>query len=132
MWGLKYPYLYQVYSHTLPYAYLQYSLLFISFKHMLNPFSTTKFPHFYSLFMASLICLLLILIIPSSSAQSPPSPGYNPSSQISSVGFDKGYRNLWGPQHQRVEQGSLTIWLDSTSGPAILSYFFVMQPSILL
>ncbi|CAK7332205.1 unnamed protein product [Dovyalis caffra] len=69
--------------------------------------------------MASLLFLPLILLmmIPSTiTAQNPPSPGYNPSSRISSVGFDQAYRNLWGAQHQRVEQGSVTISLDSSSG----------------
>ncbi|KAF2321743.1 hypothetical protein GH714_002040 [Hevea brasiliensis] len=56
-------------------------------------------------------------MIPSSNnAQTPPSPGYYPSSRISTIGFDQGYRNLWGPQHQRLDQGTLTIWLDTYSG----------------
>ncbi|OAY38086.1 xyloglucan endotransglucosylase/hydrolase protein 31 [Manihot esculenta] len=68
--------------------------------------------------MASLLYLLLIiLMIPSSNnAQSPPSPGYYPSSRISTIGFNQGFRNLWGPQHQRLDQGTLTIWLDTSSG----------------
>ncbi|EEF38649.1 probable xyloglucan endotransglucosylase/hydrolase protein 32 [Ricinus communis] len=69
--------------------------------------------------MASLLHFLpLILLMTSSSsiAQTPPSPGYYPGSRISSIGFDQGYRNLWGPQHQRLDQGTLTIWLDSSSG----------------
>ncbi|KAG5124556.1 hypothetical protein JHK82_031293 [Glycine max] len=44
------------------------------------------------------------------------SPGYYPSSKISPVSFYQGFRNLWGSQHQRLDQGSLTIWLDSNSG----------------
>ncbi|KAJ9188790.1 hypothetical protein P3X46_000154 [Hevea brasiliensis] len=68
--------------------------------------------------MASLLYLLLIiLMIPSSSsAQNPPSPGYYPSSRIGTIGFDQGFKNLWGPQHQRLDQGTLTIWLDTSSG----------------
>ncbi|XP_028808106.1 xyloglucan endotransglucosylase/hydrolase protein 31 [Neltuma alba] len=65
--------------------------------------------------------LLLPLIISSSNAQGPPSPDYFPSSQISPLGFDQGFRNLWGPQHQRLDQGSLTIWLDSKSGSGFKS-----------
>ncbi|KAH9734853.1 putative xyloglucan endotransglucosylase/hydrolase protein 32 [Citrus sinensis] len=56
------------------------------------------------------------LIFPSSFAYWPPSPDYWPSSKFSSMSFYKGFRNLWGPQHQRDEQNALTIWLDSSSG----------------
>ncbi|OAY51522.1 xyloglucan endotransglucosylase/hydrolase protein 31 [Manihot esculenta] len=67
--------------------------------------------------MASLLYLLLILLISSSTtAQNPPSPGYSPSSRIGTIEFDQGFRNLWGPQHQRLDQGTLTIWLDTSSG----------------
>jgi hypothetical protein len=70
-----------------------------------------------SLFMAFFLFLLLILMVPSSNAQWPPSPGYWPSSKFTSMSFYKGYRNLWGPSHQRFDQNALTIWLDRTSGP---------------
>ncbi|WCJ41578.1 xyloglucan endotransglucosylase/hydrolase 32 [Euphorbia peplus] len=62
---------------------------------------------------------LLIIFLnfsPKSIAQRPPSPGYHPSSRMRPVSFDQGFRNLWGPQHQRVDQGTLNIWLDSSSG----------------
>nr|2VH9_A Chain A, CELLULASE [Tropaeolum majus]2VH9_B Chain B, CELLULASE [Tropaeolum majus] len=75
-------------------------------------------PNILSIFLH----LLPILMFSSSClGQGPPSPGYYPSSQITSLGFDQGYTNLWGPQHQRVDQGSLTIWLDSTSGSGFKS-----------
>lgn len=67
---------------------------------------------------------LLLIEIQCTSAQGPPSPGYNPSSKIHSVGFDRVFRNLWGPHHQTVDQGTLTIWLDSISG-------LVMKPPTL-
>ncbi|KAL0390565.1 UNVERIFIED_CONTAM: putative xyloglucan endotransglucosylase/hydrolase protein 32 [Sesamum calycinum] len=51
----------------------------------------------------------------------PPSPGYYPSSRIGSIGFNQGFRNLWGPQHQRLDQGALTIWLDRSSGSGFKS-----------
>ncbi|KAG6415131.1 hypothetical protein SASPL_122533 [Salvia splendens] len=54
-------------------------------------------------------------------AQGPPSPGYYPSSRVGSVGFNQGFRNLWGSQHQRLDQGGLTIWLDRTSGSGFKS-----------
>ncbi|KAJ6895166.1 xyloglucan endotransglucosylase/hydrolase protein 31 [Populus alba x Populus x berolinensis] len=69
--------------------------------------------------MASPLYLpLILLIIPLmiTTAQNTPSPGYYPGSRISSIGFGQGYSNLWGPQHQRVEQGTVTIWLDRSSG----------------
>ncbi|KAI9080188.1 hypothetical protein K1719_037866 [Acacia pycnantha] len=65
--------------------------------------------------------LLLPLIISSSSAQGPPSPDYFPGSQISTLSFDQGFRNLWGPQHQSLDHGSLTVWLDSDSGSGFKS-----------
>ncbi|KAJ8751322.1 hypothetical protein K2173_016506 [Erythroxylum novogranatense] len=68
--------------------------------------------------MASLFYVLFILMAASSTttAQNPPSPGYYPSSKVSSVSFDRGFRNLWGPQHQKLDHDTLTIWLDSSSG----------------
>ncbi|KAK6144331.1 hypothetical protein DH2020_021151 [Rehmannia glutinosa] len=54
-------------------------------------------------------------------AQGPPSPGYYPSSRIGSIGFNQGFRNLWGPQHQKLDQGALTIWLDRSSGSGFKS-----------
>lgn len=71
---------------------------------------------FFFLFMAPLLPLIFFLMFSSNSAQGPPPPGYNPSSKISTVGFDQGFRNLWGLEHQNLDQGALTIWLDSSSG----------------
>nr|AAK51119.1 xyloglucan endo-transglycosylase [Carica papaya] len=77
--------------------------------------------------MAKLSCVLMapllfsFLLILMVSSQGPPSPGYYPTSRFPSLGFDQGFRNRWGPQHQRVEQGVLTIWLDSTSGSGFKS-----------
>ncbi|MFQ6624861.1 hypothetical protein Gotur_003220 [Gossypium turneri] len=65
--------------------------------------------------------LALTLIIPLSNAQGPPSPGFSPSSRVSTVAFNTGFRNLWGPQHQKLDQGSLTIWLDKSSGSGFKS-----------
>ncbi|RVX11972.1 putative xyloglucan endotransglucosylase/hydrolase protein 32 [Vitis vinifera] len=71
--------------------------------------------------MAFFIFLVLVLMVPSSNAQWPPSPGYYPSRKFRSMSFYQGFRNLWGPQHQRVDQNALTIWLDSTSGSGFKS-----------
>ncbi|KAE8722782.1 Xyloglucan endotransglucosylase/hydrolase 32 isoform 2 [Hibiscus syriacus] len=73
--------------------------------------------------MAPIFCFFLglFLIVSSSNAQGPPSPGFSPSSRVSTVTFDQGFRNLWGPQHQKLGQGSLTIWLDKSSGSGFKS-----------
>lgn len=69
-------------------------------------------PHFF----------VIVVLLPLSIAQGgPPSPGYYPSSRIDSIGFDQGFRNLWGSQHQSLDRGSLTIWLDSNSGSGFKS-----------
>ncbi|XP_051142784.1 probable xyloglucan endotransglucosylase/hydrolase protein 32 [Andrographis paniculata] len=51
----------------------------------------------------------------------PPSPGYYPTSRIGSIGFNQGFANLWGPQHQKLDNGTLTIWLDTTTGSGFKS-----------
>ncbi|KAL2541076.1 putative xyloglucan endotransglucosylase/hydrolase protein 32 [Abeliophyllum distichum] len=72
--------------------------------------------------MALFVFLFLIFLFPSSNyAQGPPSPGYYPSSRIGSIGFNQGFTNLWGSQHQRIDQGTLSIWLDRNSGSGFKS-----------
>ncbi|KAJ0670624.1 putative xyloglucan:xyloglucosyl transferase [Helianthus annuus] len=67
--------------------------------------------------MAFFLPIILFMFAISTDAQdNPPSPGYNPSSRIDTVAFDQVYRTLWGPQNQRFDQNSLTIWLDESSG----------------
>ncbi|KAI4386080.1 hypothetical protein MLD38_004046 [Melastoma candidum] len=57
-----------------------------------------------------------------SSQGSPPSPGYSPSSIFGDVSFNQEFNNLWGPQHQSLDQqGLLTIWLDTSSGSGFKS-----------
>lgn len=70
-------------------------------------------------FLLLLILLLLILPYSTNAGYWPPSPGYYPSSKFRSMSFYNGYRNLWGPAHQRVDNNGITIWLDQHSG----SYF---------
>lgn len=50
----------------------------------------------------------------------PPSPGSYPSSRVGSIAFQQGFRNLWGPQHQTLDQETLTIWLDRSSGISLV------------
>ncbi|XP_059314700.1 xyloglucan endotransglucosylase/hydrolase protein 31-like [Lycium ferocissimum] len=72
--------------------------------------------------MAFLLSLFLLFLFNSrSNAQGPPSPGYYPSSRVQSVGFNQGFRNLWGPQHQSLDQSTLTLWLDKTGGSGFKS-----------
>ncbi|GFS45789.1 xyloglucan endotransglucosylase/hydrolase 32 [Actinidia rufa] len=72
--------------------------------------------------MAFFIPLVLILMIQPSNASSwPPSPGHYPSSKFRSMTFYQGFRNLWGPQHQRMDNNALAIWLDSSSGSGFKS-----------
>nr|XP_043612684.1 xyloglucan endotransglucosylase/hydrolase protein 31-like [Erigeron canadensis] len=75
------------------------------------------------LFPTTLILLIfMITTTTSTNAQgNPPSPGYNPSSRVDTVTFQQAYRTLWGPQNQRVDQSSLTIWLDKSSGSGFKS-----------
>ncbi|GER44392.1 xyloglucan endotransglucosylase/hydrolase [Striga asiatica] len=72
--------------------------------------------------MALLVFLILLFLFPlGNNGEGPPSPGYYPSSRMGSIGFEQGFTNLWGPQHQRLDQGELTIWLDKTSGSGFKS-----------
>lgn len=67
--------------------------------------------------LISIVFFFLFSIFPlSNNAQAPPSPGYYPSSRVGSIGFNQGFTNLWGPQHQSLDHGLVTIWLDQTSG----------------
>ncbi|KAK8651233.1 hypothetical protein V6N13_140842 [Hibiscus sabdariffa] len=71
--------------------------------------------------MALFLSIILILLFPSTNADWPPSPGYWPSSKFRPITFYNGFTNLWGPNHQSVDQNSLTIWLDTTSGSGFKS-----------
>lgn len=80
--------------------------------------------------MEFLLYLLLFFLLNSRliNAQGPPSPGYYPSSRAQSIGFNQGFRNLWGPQHQSLDQSTLTIWLDKNSGlTSSLSFFIFLE-----
>ncbi|KAG9154260.1 hypothetical protein Leryth_000717, partial [Lithospermum erythrorhizon] len=49
------------------------------------------------------------------------SPSSKERKKVPSIGFNQGFRNLWGPQHQSLNQDSLTIWLDKSSGSGFKS-----------
>ncbi|KAK9072625.1 hypothetical protein SSX86_009060 [Deinandra increscens subsp. villosa] len=72
--------------------------------------------------MGLFIPIFLFMVAPFTNAQgNPPSPGYNPGSKVETVKFDQAYRSLWGPQNQRFDQHSVTIWLDQSSGSGFKS-----------
>ncbi|KAL8152856.1 hypothetical protein V2J09_010616 [Rumex salicifolius] len=67
------------------------------------------------------LSLVIITIITPVVASWPPNPGYYPSTKFKSVRFNQGFRNLWGPNHQKLDQHALTLWLDSSSGSGFKS-----------
>ncbi|KAK4783567.1 hypothetical protein SAY86_007941 [Trapa natans] len=72
--------------------------------------------------IAFLSILTILTAAPSRiTAGQPPWPGYRPSLRFRPISFDQAFRNLWGPQHQIVDQNALTIWLDSSSGSGFKS-----------
>ncbi|CAN1345129.1 Probable xyloglucan endotransglucosylase/hydrolase protein 32 [Linum perenne] len=64
---------------------------------------------------------LILTILTVTNAQYPPSPGYFPSSTSPSVDFNQVFRNRWGPHHQKLDQHTLKIWLDQSSGSGFQS-----------
>ncbi|XP_019188944.1 PREDICTED: xyloglucan endotransglucosylase/hydrolase protein 31-like [Ipomoea nil] len=81
--------------------------------------------HHYSTYMALhhhhhhqlLLSLAIIFLFTSSNnAQAPPSPGYYPSTKAGSLGFNQGFKNLWGPEHQSLDKGTLSILLEKAHG----------------
>uniref|UniRef100_M0ZV59 Xyloglucan endotransglucosylase-hydrolase XTH6 n=1 Tax=Solanum tuberosum TaxID=4113 RepID=M0ZV59_SOLTU len=71
--------------------------------------------------MVLLVSLLVLSLFSFSNSQGPPSPGDYPSSRVGSLHFSQSFRNLWGPQHQSLNQDTLTIWHDHNSGSGIKS-----------
>ncbi|KAL2924708.1 putative xyloglucan endotransglucosylase/hydrolase protein 32 [Bienertia sinuspersici] len=65
--------------------------------------------------MATFLCVIGLLLM-SNLSNAQLSPGYFPSKQVAPLSFDQGFRTLWGPQHQKFQQGTLTVWLDRNSG----------------
>ncbi|XP_015086065.1 probable xyloglucan endotransglucosylase/hydrolase protein 32 [Solanum pennellii] len=51
----------------------------------------------------------------------PISPGYYPSTKFKSMSFYQGFKNLWGPNHQSVDNNGINIWLDRNSGSGFKS-----------
>lgn len=122
LWGTHwFSHLYKTDFHALTYACTLLWAFSLSFS--LKPCIYTQHNHSASClhFMAFFLFAILFLMVPSSNAYWPPSPGYWPSSKFRSMSFYKGFRNLWGPQHQILDQSALAIWLDRTSGLNLIS-----------
>ncbi|XP_073146529.1 probable xyloglucan endotransglucosylase/hydrolase protein 32 [Henckelia pumila] len=76
--------------------------------------------------LVSVYVLVIFLMLPltnKGNVNGPPSPGYYPSRRIGATGFPQVCANLWGSQHQALDdQGTtLTIWLDNTTGSGFKS-----------
>lgn len=100
----------------------QFSLFIESDTSLLTP---SLAQHFLMVRMATIVVYLvfhILIFINTNVEGGPPSPGYNPSSTINSITFSQAFHNLWGPQHQRLDQDTLTIWLDRTSGSGFKSF----------
>lgn len=107
-------YLYHTHSHTLLPYHITHTLIKII---LLSAITLSQTFFFMALFLFAIFILMPSL----TNAYWPPSPGYWPSSKFQSLSFYKGFTNLWGPQHQTLEQNGLTIWLDRTSGSGFKS-----------
>ncbi|KAJ8532805.1 hypothetical protein K7X08_015694 [Anisodus acutangulus] len=65
---------------------------------------------------------LSLIFLPSTNAGYwPPSPGYYPSTKFRSMSFYQGFKNLWGPNHQNVDNNGINMWLDRNSGSGFKS-----------
>lgn len=110
--------------------YLPYSLLRL-FLLLLPPYFPVHSSSSGAEEMGLLLPLLVMMItvrmmsFPSSTHASPPSPGYWPSTKFRSMSFYQGFTNLWGPQHQSIDQNYLKIWLDRTSGISTASSIYI-------
>ncbi|XP_039059051.1 probable xyloglucan endotransglucosylase/hydrolase protein 32 [Hibiscus syriacus] len=69
----------------------------------------------------ALFLLVLVLTFPLTNAEWPLSPGYWPSSEFRLMSFHYAFKNLWGFNHQSVDQNALMIWLDRSSGSGFKS-----------
>ncbi|CAM0871057.1 unnamed protein product [Alopecurus aequalis] len=66
---------------------------------------------------------VVVMLLLGWSAEGQPSPGYYPSSMVSSMPFSQAFSTQWGPQHQSLsaDQNALTLWMDRSSGSGFKS-----------
>ncbi|GER45447.1 xyloglucan endotransglucosylase/hydrolase 32 [Striga asiatica] len=76
---------------------------------------------FHQYFVTLLFAIVILAARLSNADQWPPGPGYYPSSRFKSMSFYQGYRNLWGANHQSVDNNGINIWLDKDSGSGFKS-----------
>ncbi|PWA55770.1 xyloglucan endotransglucosylase/hydrolase 32 [Artemisia annua] len=70
--------------------------------------------------LLTLVCMLVSPLVTNATFW-PPSPGFFPSLKFRSMYFSQGFKNLWGPSHQRIHKNALAIWLDKNSGSGFKS-----------
>ena len=105
------------YSHTSKRKRF-YSFVFIYFFS-----SSMRSSSHFGLSVAYFVCFILLLLAQHFSiAEAQPSPGFYVSSQVAPISFYQGFRNLWGPQHMILQQDTLTVWLDRSSGNVSLLF----------
>ncbi|KAL8140593.1 hypothetical protein V2J09_006614 [Rumex salicifolius] len=68
-----------------------------------------------------IILSFLLPVLLSVASAGPPSTGYYPSTKFKTMGFYQGFRNIWGPHHQKLYKDNLTIWLDQSCGSGFKS-----------
>ncbi|GER44390.1 xyloglucan endotransglucosylase/hydrolase family protein [Striga asiatica] len=74
--------------------------------------------------MALLISVLLLFFFPlrnNAQLPQPPNPGFSVSTRFPPVDFKQWFKSLWGPQNQRLDGETLTVWLNQKSGSGFTS-----------
>lgn len=123
--------------HSSCYLYQNVLPCFLPFFHIHHlPFNTFPFIFLFSFFISKkkkfkkkmstiffLPIFLCFIFLHSTNANYwPISPGYYPSTKFKSMSFYQGFKNLWGPNHQSVDNNGINIWLDRNSGLIFFNY----------
>lgn len=97
------------------------STLFHSYFYFLSSFPKKNFKKMSTIFFLP-IFLCFIFLHSTNANYWPISPGYYPSTKFKSMSFYQGFKNLWGPNHQSVDNNGINIWLDRNSGLIFFNY----------